>query len=447
MTTPVRKVRCAIYTRKSTEEGLEMDYNSLDAQRDACEAYIASQKSQGWVALRDAYDDGGISGGTLNRPAVQRLLEDVQAGLVDVVVVYKIDRLSRSLADFAKLVELFDANQVTFISVTQSFNTTTSMGRLTLNILLSFAQFERELGSERVRDKIAASRAKGIWMGGMPPLGYDVKDRKLIPNPEEVKLVKRIFERFVALGSVTMLSNELRSEGITTKSWTTLKDKTRVGKLVDKGWLYKLFKNPVFVGIAAHKGKHYPGEHAPIIERALWDQVQAILSQGTPQKRGAQVRPSRGPALLKGLLFADDGNAMTPSTTSKGNKVYVYYVNTASIKIGKDACKLARVPGADIDAAVVAKVRKVLQSPEIVAQTVREAKSLDDRINERQAIKSLASIEAVWERLIPAEQGRIIRLLVEKVVVRPNNLDITLKSNGMKSLAQSLPVADLREAA
>ena len=447
MSTVIRKIRCAIYTRKSTEEGLEMDYNSLDAQRDACEAYITSQKSQGWVALRDAYDDGGISGGTLNRPAVQRLLEDVQAGLIDVVVVYKIDRLSRSLADFAKLVELFDAHQVTFISVTQSFNTTTSMGRLTLNILLSFAQFERELGSERVRDKIAASRAKGIWMGGMPPLGYDVKDRKLIPNPAETQLVKRIFERFVALGSVTMLSNELRAEGVTTKSWTTLKDKTRVGKLVNKGWLYKLFKNPVFVGIAAHKGKHYPGEHVSIIGRALWDQVQDMLSQRAPQKRSAQVRSMQGPSLLGGLLFADDGNAMTPSMTSKGNKVYTYYVNTASIKIGKDACKLARVPGADIDAAVVRKVRELLQSPEVVAQTVREAKLLDDGIDERQAIRSMASIEAVWEKLIPAEQGRIIRLLVEKVVVSPTNLHISFKSNGMKVLAQSVPAPDLREAA
>jgi site-specific DNA recombinase len=225
-----RKLRCAIYTRKSTEEGLEQNYNSLDAQRDACLAYIASQKSEGWVPLPDAYNDGGFSGGTLNRPAIQRLLDDVREGFVDVIVVYKIDRLSRSLADFAKLVELFDAQKVTFVSVTQSFNTTTSVGRLTLNILLSFAQFERELGGERVRDKIAASRAKGIWMGGMPPLGYDVVERKLVPNPTEAALVRRIFERYIALGSMTTLCRELRAEGVTTKSWTTLKDKTRAGK-------------------------------------------------------------------------------------------------------------------------------------------------------------------------------------------------------------------------
>ena len=285
MSVLTRKLRCAIYTRKSTEEGLEQNYNSLDAQRDACEAYIASQKSEGWVALPDAYNDGGFSGGTLNRPGLQRLLDDVREGLVDVIVVYKIDRLSRSLADFAKLVELFDAQKVTFVSVTQAFNTTTSMGRLTLNILLSFAQFERELGGERVRDKIAASRAKGIWMGGMPPLGYDVVERKLVPNPVEAKLVRRIFERFIALGSITTLSRELRAEGITTKSWTTIKDKERVGKLVDKGYLYKLFKNPVFVGIAAYKGQHFAGEHEAILDRPIWDQVQAMLGRGEAGRR------------------------------------------------------------------------------------------------------------------------------------------------------------------
>ena len=312
MTAVIRKMRCAIYTRKSTEEGLDMDYNSLDAQRDACHAFIASQKSEGWVALRDAYEDGGFSGGTLNRPGVQRLLEDVQEGLIDVIVVYKIDRLSRSLADFSKLVELFDEHKVTFVSVTQSFNTTTSMGRLTLNILLSFAQFERELGGERVRDKIAASRAKGIWMGGMPPLGYDVVERKLVPNPVEAKLVSHIFERFVALGSMTVLANELRAEGVTTKSWTTIKEKHRAGKLIDKGYLYKLFKNPVVIGIAAYKGKHFPGEHQPILDKELWDQVQEMLGRTDRDKRARVNRPSRAPALLKGLIFANDGWAITP---------------------------------------------------------------------------------------------------------------------------------------
>jgi len=448
MTDVVRKMRCAIYTRKSTEEGLEMDYNSLDAQQDACAAYIHSQKGEGWAALPDAYADGGFSGGTLNRPGVQRLLDDVREGLVDVIVVYKIDRLSRSLADFSKLVELFDEHKVTFVSVTQSFNTTTSMGRLTLNILLSFAQFERELGGERVRDKIAASRAKGIWMGGMPPLGYDVVERKLIPNPAEVKLVRRIFERFIALGSITLLSRELRAEGVTTKSWTTIKDKMRAGKLIDKGYLYKLFKNPVVIGIAAYKGKHFPGEHAAILDRAIWDQVQEMLGRNEQKARAAQNRPSSTPALLKGLTFADDGWAMTPGATKKQDKCYRYYVNTASMKIGKEGCKVHRVPAGEIEAAVIAQVRKVLQAPETVALTVREVQALDPAIDAQQTIQSLLSIEAVWDELFPAEQAGIVQKLVERVTISPTGIKIDMKTEGMRELIRSvMAVPELKKAA
>ena len=438
MTDITRKMRCAIYTRKSTEEGLNMDFNSLDAQQDACEAYIASQKSGGWVALREPYNDGGFSGGTLNRPGVQRLLDDVRDGLVDVIVVYKIDRLSRSLSDFVKLVELFDEHHVTFVSVTQSFNTTTSMGRLTLNILLSFGQFERELAGERVRDKIAASRARGIWMGGMPPLGYDVVERKLIPNPPEAILVRRIFDRYIVLGSVTHLSNELRTEGIQTKSWTTIKDKQRTGKLIDKGYLYKLFKNPVFIGVAAYKGKHFPGEHEAILDRAVWDQAQELLGRAKPAQRGSQNRISRAPSLLKGLIFADDGWAMTPGATKKGDKYYRYYVNTASIKIGKDACAIPRVPAGEIEAAVIAQVRKVLQAPQLIAQTIRELQVLDPEADPHQAIQTLQSIEPVWDELFPAEQARIIQLLVERVTVSTAGIRIDMKTAGMKELIQSV---------
>ena len=448
MTALLRKLRCAIYTRKSTEEGLEMDYNSLDAQRDACHSYIASQKSEGWVALREAYDDGGFSGGTLNRPGVQRLLDDVREGLVDVIVVYKIDRLSRSLADFSKLVELFDAQKVTFVSVTQSFNTTTSMGRLTLNILLSFAQFERELGGERVRDKIASSRARGIWMGGMPPLGYDVADRKLVPNPPEAKLVRRIFERYLALGSMTVLAKELRAEGVTTKSWTTIKEKHRTGKLIDKGYLYKLFKNPVVVGIAAYKGKHFPGEHAPILDRATWDQVQEMLARNDVAHRARQNRPSRSPSLLKGLIFAEDGWAMTPSATVKNGKYYRYYVNTASIKIGKDACQLARVPAGEIEAVVIGQVRKVLLTPEVMSQAIREVTEVDPQADTQQAIQTLQSIEPVWEELFPAEQARIVQLLVDRVTVSPTGIRVDMKTAGMKELIQSvMSKSDMKKAA
>ncbi len=436
MSAMTRKLRCAIYTRKSTEEGLEQNYNSLDAQRDACEAYIASQKSEGWVALPETYNDGGFSGGTLNRPGVQRLLDGVREGLVDVIVVYKIDRLSRSLADFAKLVELFDAQKVTFVSVTQQFNTTTSMGRLTLNILLSFAQFERELGGERVRDKIAASRAKGIWMGGMPPLGYDVVERKLVPNVTEAALVRRIFERYIALGSITTLCRELRAEGVTTKFWTTLKDKSRAGKLLDKGYLYKLVKNPVFIGVAAYKGQHFAGEHDAILDRAAWEQVQAMLGRGEPEQRARQNRLSL--ALLKGLIFADDGWAMTPAATRKGNKFYRHYVNTASMKIGKEACSVSRVPAGEIEAAVIAEVRKVLQAPEVMSQAIREVVALDPAADAQQVITTLQSIEPVWDELFPAEQARIIQLLVERVTISQTGLRIDMKTAGMKELIQSV---------
>jgi site-specific DNA recombinase len=276
---PVRKFRCAVYTRKSSEEGLEQEFNSLDAQREACEAFIASQKAEGWLLVPDRYDDGGISGATLERPALKRLLADIEAQRVDVVVVYKIDRLSRALMDFAKLVEVFDRNNVTFVSVTQAFNTTTSMGRLTLNILLSFAQFEREVIGERIRDKFAASRRKGMWMGGFVPLGYDVKDRKLVVNEGEAATVRMIFERFTMIGSATTLVRSLRAEGIAGKR----------GKLVDKGYLYKLLNNRVYVGDAVHKGTSYPGEHQAIVDRALWDRVRDIVRE-SPRARTMRTR-------------------------------------------------------------------------------------------------------------------------------------------------------------
>jgi len=443
-----RPLRCAIYTRKSTEEGLDMDYNSLDAQRDACLAYIASQKSEGWQALPEVYDDGGYSGGTLERPALQRLLAEIRAGALDVIVVYKIDRLSRSLTDFARLVELFDRQRVTFVSVTQQFNTTTSMGRLTLNILLSFAQFERELAGERVRDKIAASRQRGLWMGGMPPLGYDVVERKLVPNAEEAARVRHIFERFVALGSVTTLAGELRRQGYTTKTWTTLKGKARAGRLLDKGDLYKLLRNPVFVGIAAYKGQHYPGEHEAILDRALWEQAQQMLDRGDVVQRAAQARSSQTPALLKGIIRASDGRAMTPGATKKGDKVYRYYVNTATIKIGKDACEVPRVPAGEVEALVVGQVRRILQAPQIAAHVLRELAKKTPGIEAKAIVEALRSIDAVWETLFPLEQARIVQLLVQQVIVSPDGVRIEMKQEGLEDLIrETMAQPPMKEAA
>jgi site-specific DNA recombinase len=290
-----------------------MEFNSLDAQREACEAYVASQRAEGWLPLSDRYDDGGFSGGTLERPALKRLLRDIEAGGVDVVVVYKIDRLSRSLMDFSRLVEVFDRHNVTFVSITQSFNTTTSMGRLTLNVLLSFAHFEREVIGERIRDKFAASRRKGMWMGGWAPLGYEVRDRKLVVNEEDAKLVRSIFQRFLKTGSATILARQLVQEGV----------RNKYGKLVDKGMLYKLLHNPVYVGEAVHKGVSYPGEHDAILDRKTWDKVQAHL-QSDPRKRSAAAR-GQTPALLKGLIYGPDGAAMSPSHARRKGMLYRYY--------------------------------------------------------------------------------------------------------------------------
>jgi site-specific DNA recombinase len=285
MTNPiVRKRRCAIYTRKSSEEGLEMEFNSLDAQREACEAYIASQRGEGWLLIDDRYDDGGVSGGTIERPALKRLLADVAAGRIDVVAVYKIDRLSRSMLDFLKLVELFEGHKTTFVSVTQSFNTTDAAGRMHLNIMMTFAQFEREVIGERIRDKVAASRKKGMWMGGWAPFGYEVRDRKLVPNETDAATVRAIFKRFLVLKSATLLARELRQKDV----------RNRYGQVIDKGVLYKLLKNRTYIGDAMHKGVAYRGEHDAIIDRKLWDRVHAII-QEVPA-HGAQI-VGRGPPL------------------------------------------------------------------------------------------------------------------------------------------------------
>jgi site-specific DNA recombinase len=423
----VRKLRCAVYTRKSTEEGLDMEFNSLDAQREACEAYVASQKPEGWLPVPDRYDDGGISGATLERPALQRLLADIEAGRVDVVVVYKIDRLSRALMDFAKLVEVFDRNNVTFVSVTQSFNTTTSMGRLTLNILLSFAQFEREVIGERIRDKFAASRKKGMWMGGFVPLGYDVKDRKLIINKAEAATVRMIFERFIKIGSATELVRKLRAEGVRGKQ----------GKLVDKGYVYKLLNNRLYVGEAVHKGLAYPGEHQAIIDRALWDRVHTVLGE-SPRKRAANTR-AQTPALLKGLIFGSTGRAMTPAHTRKGGKLYRYYVSTDVLKRDAESCPVRRVPAAEIEGAVIDQLRGLLRAPEIIVRTWRAARQSMDDINEAEVREALNRLDPLWDELFPAEQARIVQLLVERVDVRTEGADIRLRTDGLTNL-----VADLR---
>jgi site-specific DNA recombinase len=440
---PVRKVRCAIYTRKSSEEGLEMEFDSLDAQREAALAYVESQKHEGWLLVPDHYDDGGFSGGTLERPALQRLLRDVESGRIDVIVVYKVDRLSRSLTDFARIVEVFDKHNASFVSITQQFNTTTSMGRLTLNILLSFAQFEREVIGERIRDKFAASRRKGMWMGGIPPLGYDVVERKLVVNGKEAELVRLIFTQFLRLGSATKLGQELRKAGYTTKRWTTQDGKRRPGKPIDKGAIYKILTNRVYLGEAVHKGTSHPGEHAAIIDRATWDKVHAILAENTVARSNRSRKQT--PALLRGLIFAPSGHAMTPSHTRKAGKLYRYYVATDAIRQGYSECAVRSVPAAEVEEAVVPQVCHLLRTPEIIARTWVAANNQLD-VPEREVVRTVTDFAPLWDELFPAEQARIVRLLVERIDLSPHGMQVRLRAEGLQTLVEELRSREARAA-
>jgi site-specific DNA recombinase len=369
--------RCATYTRKSSEEGLEQGFNSLDAQREACEAYIRSQAGEGWKPVRAHYDDGGFSGGSLDRPALERLLEDIQAGKIDTVVVYKVDRLTRSLADFAKIVEIFDLHGVSFVSVTQQFNTTTSMGRLTLNMLLSFAQFEREVTGERIRDKIAASKRKGLWMGGSVPLGYEPDGRTLAINEEEAKTVRTIFRLYLELGTVQKVKEEADRLGLKTKVRERKSERMRGGRPFSRGRLYHLLKNPLYIGRIAHRGEHHEGRHSPIIDLETWDAVQAQLSSRA-SRSGTHSGHSTSTNLLRGKLFDETGNRLTPNHTLKDNKRYRYYVSQKPILESDSADSPAadqgwRLPAREIERSVSDAVENLLSNESELTRLAREA--------------------------------------------------------------------------
>lgn len=357
----MKKLRCAIYTRKSSDEGLEQDFNSLDAQRESCAAFIASQKHEGWTELPDRYDDGGFSGGNMDRPGLKKLLGDIREKRVDVIVVYKVDRLTRSLADFAKIVEVLDEQGISFVAVTQQFNTTTSMGRLTLNVLLSFAQFEREIAGERIRDKVKASRQKGMWMGGNVPLGYEVQNRALVVNETEAAKVRFIFQRYLDLRSVNPLYAELRKKDITSHRRKTQNGKLIGGNTISRGNIYLILRNPVYIGQVSHKGTVYPGLHDPIIDQGTWDEVQRILDEnGLGHQQ--QLR-SKVPSLLRGLVFDDAGGRLSPSHTNKHGARYRYYVSTSRLKGGPrsdEHDKRWRVPARELEGAVLTAVRRLL---------------------------------------------------------------------------------------
>lgn len=419
MAEPPRKLRCAIYTRKSTEDGLEQEFNSLDAQYEACRAYILSQRHEGWSLINERYDDGGFSGGSLERPALKNLLEHVASRKVDIIVIYKVDRLTRSLADFAKIVEVLDGAAASFVSITQSFNTTTSMGRLTLNMLLSFAQFEREVTSERIRDKIAASKRKGLWMGGPVPLGYEVQDRKLVVNEAEAETVRQIMRRYCELDSVRELVAELRREGVVSKVQKRVSGPHKGGIPFARGAVYHLLKNRIYLGEIVHKGSAYPGEHAPIVALELWDRVQATLAERATSA-GTKSRGVR-PSLLAGLIYDDLGRQMVPSHTTKGPRSYRYYVTRPDLV---DHMQATRVAAHDVERAVRTTTADFLEDRRVVGNLVK-AETLDVR----QACRSFATATslAAGVRGAPAfECTGLVRPLLRRVTVRNGEILIEL---------------------
>ena len=410
-TGPKRTLRCAIYTRKSSEEGLEQSFNSLDAQREACEAYILSQRQEGWRGIETRYDDGGYSGGSMERPALKQLLADIDARKIDVVVVYKVDRLTRSLADFARIVQVFDSRNVSFVSVTQQFNTTSSMGRLTLNVLLSFAQFEREVTGERIRDKIAASKRKGMWMGGRVPLGYDLKDRKLIVNPVEAKQVQEIFRAYLEVGCVRKLRAHLEQCRVLSKVRISPSGQEAGGGSHSRGALYKLLANRIYIGEVFHKGNAYPGEHKAIIDRELWESVRAKVAENH-RARKHRTNASE-PSLLSGLIFDEDGSRYTPSHAVKGGKRYRYYVSRKIIH-GQSAASTqpSRIPARELEQLVLTELRSFFGSADRVSATLGQA---DEDL---ETIRALVDAAQQLAKALAGDSTSGLREMLAGIVVR-----------------------------
>ncbi len=414
--------RCAIYTRKSSEEGLEQDFNSLQAQREACEAFIKSQTGEGWRLVKTAYDDGGLSGGTMERPALQRLLGDINQGLIDVVVVYKVDRLTRSLADFAKMVEVFDAHGVSFVAVTQQFNTTTSMGRLTLNVLLSFAQFEREVTGERIRDKIAASKRKGMWMGGFVPLGYVVRDRRIVVDQREAQTVRHIFQRYLELGSVRSLKEDLDRRKVVSKRRTSQGGVESGGHPFSRGALYALLANPLYIGEIRHKKVRHPGQHQAIVEQAVWERTQQQLSKHRVRAESHAASPEKSP--LIGRLVDEHGNGLTPSHARKGTRKYRYYVSRNFPTQGLALSRVGwRLPAREIEDRVAAVVRAMLGDESAVIEATEKTD-----INASQVDHVLHAARTWRHRLqSEAEQTSVIAELVERVELKSDGIRVSIK--------------------
>lgn len=412
------KKRCAIYCRKSTDENLEADFNSLDAQREAGENYIASQKSNGWVCLPMHYDDGGFSGGNMNRPALQKLLDDCEAGLIDIVLVYKLDRLSRSICDFADLTKKFDEWGVQFVSVTQEINTATSSGRMMLNILITFSQYEREVIAERIRDKLSASRKKGKWVGGTVPFGYVVDNKRLVIKTEEAKVVRRIFQRFIEIQAPKLIAGELNAAGCRTKQ----------GQLWRRDHIYRLLNNHTYIGEVKYKDAVCKGEQEAIITREVWDRTREILKNNRPEDDPRDRQGIIAP--LKGVLRCGYcGCAMMPTYADKGIKRYYYYKCYRDTKRAVEECPVHQIPANDVEMLVRLQLRKILSEPGMVAQFAERTD-----LNPSEVLDFFK--EDFWKELTPGEYNRMVRLLVEKAVVWTDCLEIELKTAGIKSLME-----------
>lgn len=427
-----RTVRCAVYTRKSSEEGLEQSFNSLDAQREACQSFIASQRGEGWRLLPTRYDDGGYSGGNMDRPALKLLLADVEAGKIDIVVVYKVDRLTRSLSDFAKIVETLDARGVSFVSVTQQFNTTTSMGRLTLNVLLSFAQFEREVTGERIRDKIAASKRKGMWMGGTVPLGYDLKERKLVVNPPEASLVGKIFDLYLKLGCVSRLKERLDQDGVKSKLRVSISGNRSGGVSYSRGALYQILKNRIYLGEIPHRSESHPGQHEAIIEREVWDRVQAQLaSDNQGRKNGIKMKSV---SLLAGLLCDSKGNRFTPSHTVKNGKRYRYYVSQSVIRNSRGhVCSTpTRLPAHDVEKLVTERIRSFLQSDTELLHNLLSPSESPRTI--RQIMASAKHTAQRWSVRSIAENRQFLRQTLKLARIHQDRLELQIDRRALFNL-------------
>lgn len=430
--------RCAIYTRKSSEEGLDKEFNSLDAQREAGKNKILSQRHEGWELISEHYDDGGISGGTMERPALQRLLDDIKANKIDIVVVYKIDRLSRSMLDFLGMIKFFDEHKVSFVSVTQDLNTDTAMGRLVLNVLQSFAQFEREIASERIKDKIALSKQKGMWMGGAIPLGYDAVEGKLHVNADEAKIVRYLFESFIETSSPTDTIRKATEAGYKSKARRARNGKHYPARNFTKPSLYQILRNQLYIGKIEHKekGESYDGLHEAIITEDLFNQAQKILN--TDAKYRQRKSKNDRPYLLKGLLKDPKGYSLTPTFSKKKDKIYRYYVSTHAIKTTYDNCPLKTISAQFLEEIILDQVKRALTNVEWVKRM--QSQNNDDTIKLPDIRIALKNFEAMWEELFPVEQARIIQLVIDTIIVHPDKIILTFHPSGMLSvLHQFMP--------